>query len=122
MADIERNLLNHYNLTTLYPTQWPAEKDEDDAPEDEKLSVVRAGSTRKARSRYSVLERDTSIRSKVPGSQRGKDGVETMVQKDESDPLTGAGSVVQILRQRGLPVEENLRLSENGSTAGVNFV
>jgi len=122
MADIERNLLNHYNLTTLYPIQWPADKDEDDAPEDEKLPVIRAESTRKARSRYSALERDTSIRSKVPGSQRGKDGVETMVQKDESDPLTGAGSVVQILRQRGLPVEENLRLSENGSTAGVNFV
>lgn len=112
MADIERELLNHYNITTLYPNSWPADKDESDASDNEKLSADKAGSTRKARSRYSALERDTSIRSKVPGSQRGKDGVETLVQKDESDPLSGAGSVVQILRQRGLPVEENLKLSK----------
>lgn len=112
MADTERELLIHYNLATLYPNQWPADKDESDTSDTEKSPVPRTGSVRKPRSRYSALERDTSIRSKFPGSQRGKDGVETLVQKDEPDPLSGAGSVVQILRQRGLPVEENLKLSE----------
>jgi len=113
MADIERELLNHYNLTTLYPNAWPADKDESDASDAEKSPVLRAESVRKPRSRYSALERDTSIRGKVPGAQHNKDGVQTMVQKDEVDPLSGAGSVVQILRHRGLPVEENLRLSKN---------
>ncbi len=113
MADIERELLNHYNLTTLYPNTWPADKDESDASDAEKSPVVRAEPVRNPRSKYSALERDTSIRSKVPRVQHNKDGVQTMVQKDEVDPLTGAGSVVQILRHRGLPVEENLRLSKN---------
>lgn len=113
MADIERELLNHYNLTTLYPHQWPADKDESDASDDEKSTIPRAQSVRKPRSKYSALERDTSFRSKIPGSQHNKDGIQTLVQKDEPDPLSGSGSVVQVLRHRGLPVEENLRLSKS---------
>lgn len=102
----ESTLLNHYNLTTLYPTEWPEEKDQD----DDALDVDVTAQSNSTRPKYTSLQRGSSVRSIVPGSQRSKDGVETLVQKDEADPLGGADSVVRILRQRGLPVEEDSRL------------
>ena len=108
----EHSILNHYNLTSPYPTSWPAEKDESDASEDEKPNddLSKAG-IRRSRSRYSALERSESDRrSLVPGSQKLRDGQENLVQKDEPDPLGAADSVIRILRQRGLPVEEESRL------------
>ena len=110
----EHTILNHYNLTNPYPTAWPAEKDESDASDEEKLvnGLSKAG-LRRSKSRYSALERSGSDRRNlVPGSQRLRDGQENLVQKDEPDPLGGTDSVVRILRQRGLPVEEDQRLSD----------
>ena len=107
MADIERTLLNHYNLKTLYPTQWPAEKDESDASDEE----LPRSNVRRSKSRYSVLERGASYRRSVPGAQKTSEGRENLVQKDEPDPLGASPSVVQVLRQRGLPVDEDLKLS-----------
>lgn len=114
MTSDEHTLLNHYNITNLYPTSWPAEKDESDASEDEQPA---ARSTKlahsRSKSRYSALVRSASDRrSLVPGSEKTGDGVENLVQKDEPDPLGGPDSVVRILRQKGLPVEEDQRLSE----------
>ncbi|KAK5187845.1 Exocyst complex component S5, partial [Cryomyces antarcticus] len=104
MAETERRLLNHYKLTTLYPSEWPSRDDESDASDDERPGT--AGST----SRFSALDRRASLRSSIPGTQRTRDGADNLVQKDEPDPLGTSASVVQILRQRGLPVEENLKL------------
>lgn len=108
MGDSDGVLLNHYNLSTLYPAEWPAEKDEGDTSEEE-LGITKQTS----RSKYTTLERGPSLRNSVPGSQRNKDGVETLVQKDEADPLGGAESVVQVLREHGLPVQDNMRLREH---------
>lgn len=108
----EPTILNHYNLTTLYPTAWPAEKDESDAS-DEDAPGPKKADLRRSKSRYSALERSGSDRrSLVPGSQKIGNGVENLVQKDEVDPLGGADSVVRILREKGLPVEEDSRLRE----------
>lgn len=108
----EPTILNHYNLTTLYPTAWPAEKDESDAS-DEDVPGPKKVDLRRSKSRYSALERSGSDRrSLVPGSQKIGNGVENLVQKDEVDPLGGKDSVVRILREKGMPVEEDSRLSE----------
>ncbi|EON63662.1 hypothetical protein W97_02890 [Coniosporium apollinis CBS 100218] len=109
MADTERLLLNHYNLKTLSPSQWPAEKDDSDASDEE---PPRNQNVRRSKSRYSVLERGASYRnrSSVPGTQKTSEGRENLVQQDEPDPLGASRSVVQVLRQRGLPVDDDLEL------------
>ena len=108
----ETTILNHYNLSTLYPTSWPTEKDESDAS-DEEQSDRRKADLRRSKSRYSALERSGSDRrSLVPGSQKIGNGIENLVQKDEADPLGSSESVVRVLREKGLPVEEDSRLRE----------
>ncbi|KAI9663130.1 MAG: hypothetical protein M1821_008178 [Bathelium mastoideum] len=118
MAETERILLNHYKLPSLFPAEWPAEKDESDASSDEEqknkplpkvpaTKLQSAKSKRMSRSRFSVLERSASKASSVPGSQKTRDGHENIVQKDEADPLGMTASVVNTLRRRGLPVEDD---------------
>lgn len=112
MTDYERTILNHYNLTTPYPGEWPAERDDSDVSEDEIHTKSKNNSgIRRSKSRYSALERSGSDRRNfVPGAERTGTGAGNLVQKDEADPLGGPGSVVRILRQRGLPVEDDARL------------
>jgi exocyst complex component 2 len=112
MTDYERTVLEHYQLSSPYPVEWPAEKDLSDASDDEEEEAkpTRAG-MRLSKSRYSALERVASDRkSLVPGSQKTGDGVENLVQRDEPDPLGTTDSVVRILRQLGLPVSDDTRL------------
>ena len=109
--DDEPTILNHYNLATLWPTSWPPEKDESDDSDEEFTTAQRKAVLRRSKSRYSALERAGSERrSLVPGSEKIGNGVENLVQKDEPDPLSGAESVVRILRDKGLPVEDDIRL------------
>jgi exocyst complex component 2 len=113
MADFERTVLEHYQLPTAYPEEWPAEKDLSDASSDEEFAgkSKRIGMIRRSKSRYSALERSASDRrSLVPGSQKTGDGIENLVQKDEPDPLGTADSVVRILKQQGLPVQDDIDL------------
>ncbi|KAL8653576.1 MAG: hypothetical protein Q9210_002015 [Variospora velana] len=114
MTSDEHTLLNHYNINTLYPTAWPAEKNESDASGDEQsTNMTKRLAHSRSKSRYSALIRNGSDRrSLVPGSEKTGDGIENLVQKDEPDPLGGSDSVVRILRQKGLPVEEDQRLRE----------
>lgn len=111
----EHTILNHYNLTKPFPIAWPAEKDDTDASEEEtSASGLSNTAIRRSRSRYSALQRNGSDRrSLVPGSQKLRGGHDNLVQKDEPDPLGATDSVVRVLRQRGLPVEEDQRLSED---------
>ena len=111
----EHTILNHYNLTNPFPIAWPVEKDESDASEEESTANgLSKAATRRSRSRYSALQRiGSDRRSLVPGSQKLRDGHENLAQKDEPDPLGVADSVVRVLRQRGLPVEEDQQLSEH---------
>lgn len=112
MMEDEHAILNHYNLTSPYPTEWPDEKDDSDASDDV-FSADASIRPSKSRSRYSALERSGSDRrSLVPGSEKTGDGVENLVQKDEADPLGSADSVVRVLRQKGIAVEDDQRLRE----------
>ncbi|KAL8719449.1 MAG: hypothetical protein Q9225_003554 [Loekoesia sp. 1 TL-2023] len=123
MTSDEHTLFNHYNITTLYPTAWPAEKDESDASEDDQPAGKSPGLAHsRSKSRYSALARSTSDRrSLVPGSEKTGDGIENLVQKDEPDPLGGPDSVVRILRQKGLPVEEDQRLRNRFLLSSTTF-
>ena len=110
----EHTILNHYNLTNPFPTTWPTEKDDSDISDDDKITSPQRGYIRRSKSRYSALERHGSDRkSLVPGSEKLPHGQENLVQKDEPDPLGGTDSVVRVLRRKGLPVEEDSRLSED---------
>lgn len=113
MADYERTILEHYQLANAFPIEWPADKDKSDASDDEEDGgkSARNGMMRRSKSRYSALERAASDRkSFLPGAQRGSNGVENMVSRDEPDPLGSSDSVVRILRARNLPVQDDPRI------------
>jgi exocyst complex component 2 len=117
---MESKLLNHYKIDSLYPSEWPSELDQEDSSDDELVpSVV---PNRKSKSRYSVLGRNATLRSSVPGAERSKSGIENLVQKDEPDPLGGPQSVIQVLRQRGLPVEDDAKLRTPLSTHTQSYI
>ena len=109
MADYNTVILNHYNISHPFPTEWPAKKDDSDASESEQPTTATPRPLNaKSKSRYSVLDRGGSERrSLVPGSQKTREGLENLVQRDEADPLGATGSVVRVLKQRGLPVDDD---------------
>ncbi|KAH8804967.1 exocyst complex component Sec5-domain-containing protein [Xylogone sp. PMI_703] len=123
MTDYTRTVLEHYQLSTPYPLEWPAEKDLSDASdEEEDTTKPPKGGLRRTKSRFSALERSASdSRNLVPGSQKSGDGVETLVQRDEPDPLGTADSVVRILRQMGLPVQEDTKLRNRFLLSSTTF-
>jgi len=118
MSDFERSIVNHYNLSTPFPVEWPTELDES----DEEVVPGRGLNARKSKSRYSALERSASDRrSVIPGSQKTDDGRANLVQKDEPDPLGGMDSVVAVLKERGLPVDEDTRLRNKFLLSSTTF-
>ena len=115
MADDGHLILNHYNISNPFPTEWPAENDDSETSEpDIPLKAATQLAHSKSRSRYTVLERNGGDRrSLVPGSEKTRDGVENLVQRDEPDPLGATDSVVRVLRQKGLPVDDDQRLRKS---------
>lgn len=117
MADQERSVAAHYNLSNPFPSEWPKELDESD--DDGVADVV---GIRRSRSRYSALERSASERkSFLPGSQRTGDGRANLVQKDEADPLGGHSSTVASLVNRGMPAEQDPRLRNKFMLSSTTF-
>lgn len=109
MGDYERSVLEFYGLPNAYPNEWPAEKNVSDDSEEETEQTTKLG---RRKSRYQALERAVSDRrSTIPGSQSEKGGIGNIVQRDEPDPLGTTDSVVRSLRQLGLPVQDDPRLS-----------
>ncbi|KAF2723008.1 exocyst complex protein, partial [Polychaeton citri CBS 116435] len=134
-ADTERRLLNHYKLTSLYPTEWPHQNDsgassgsddEDDPAYASSKSAAlnvrpKSSASRDSRSKFRNIDRHASIRSSLSGTQKTQAGVDSLVQKDEPDPLGMAPSVATILRGRGLPVEENLKFRNRFMLSSTSF-
>lgn len=109
MADFDRNVLEFYQLSTPFPTEWPTEKDKSDESDSELEQKKQKLNRRK--SRYQALERAVSNRASiVQGSEKSANGVSNLVQKDEPDPLGTSDSVVRTLRQLGVPVQDDIRL------------
>ena len=116
MADLERTVLDFYQISSLNPVQWPSEKDLDsdasDNAEAEAAAKKKKASRRK--SRYQALERAVSTRSSIiPGSETSGSGISNLVQKDEADPLGTTDSVVRTLKHLGVPLQDDLRLRES---------
>ncbi|KIW02344.1 uncharacterized protein PV09_06485 [Verruconis gallopava] len=118
---METTLLNHYKLPSLDPSEWPADKDFEDSSDDEPVSSSVGVQKRASKSRYSALNRNATLRSSVPGAERSKDGKENLVQKDEPDPLGGSQSVIQVLRLRGLPIEDDWKLRNRFLLSSTTF-
>ena len=121
MESTETKLLNKYNIPTLYPSTWPAEKDSSDDDDDAPPPRKSAQAMRRSKSRFSVLESSGSFARKLPGAEKTRDGVENLVQKDEGDPLGTYPSVVQVLRQRGLAVEDDIKLRNRFLLSSTTF-
>lgn len=96
-------LLKHYRLNDPNPIAWA------DPIEEAQQQRQRGGLHRQSTVRYSVLQEE-----QVSAALRGLIGDDLFeggsVPRDEPDPLGTTDSVVRVLRQRGLPVEDNVRL------------
>lgn len=105
MSDYERTILDFYQLPTSYPSEWPAEKDDDSSGDE--------GDPKKhgrQKSRYQALESSGDGKGAAVGK---KGGVNNLVLKDEPDPLGTTDSVVRSLRENGLQVQDDVRLRES---------
>ncbi|KAL1867348.1 hypothetical protein VTK73DRAFT_4227 [Phialemonium thermophilum] len=119
MSDFERTVLEFYQLSTPYPSEWPAEKDNSDVSDDDGNQKQKL--TRR-KSRYQALERAVSNRSSVvPGSENSGTGVGNLVQRDEPDPLGTTDSVVRALKQKGLPLQDDPRLRNRFLLSSTTF-
>ena len=123
-ANTERQLLNHYKLTTLYPDSWPHQDDSSsDTDEEEqarkskparhgsKLSLASQSSFRQ--SKYRNLDRHASVRSDPT--------TDSVVQKDEPDALGMQQSVASVLSRKGVPVQDNLKLRNRFMLSSTTF-
>lgn len=117
MADLERTVLEYYQVQHPYPVEWPEEKNTSDVSDDEDVAESKL---KRRKSRYLALERAVSRTNKVPGSETvtGAGGVGNLVQKDEPDPLGTTDSVVRTLKQYGLPMDDQ-KLRKSDSACGL---
>jgi exocyst complex component 2 len=120
MGDFERSVLEFYQLSTAYPSEWPADKNNSDVS-DEEVETKKKLNRRK--SRYQALERAVSDRkSVIPGSeQTAKGGVGNLVQRDEADPLGTTESVVRTLKHLGVPLQDDFRLRNRFLLSSTTF-
>ncbi|KAF9870061.1 exocyst complex component sec5 [Colletotrichum karsti] len=122
-SDYERTILEFYQLPTPYPNEWPDEKNQSDASEDEDGGKdEKKAKLNRRKSRYQALERAVSNRSSIiPGSQSEKGGIGNIVQRDEPDPLGTTDSVVRTLRQLGVPIQDDPRLRNRFLLSSTTF-
>ncbi|KAK0715697.1 exocyst complex component Sec5-domain-containing protein [Lasiosphaeris hirsuta] len=118
-GDLERTVLDFYQVNTPYPTEWPAEKNNasDESDEDDTKKKIN-----RRKSRYQALERAVGNRgSVIPGSENSGSGVGNLVQRDEPDPLGTTESVVKSLKQLGLPLQDDARLRNRFLLSSTTF-
>ncbi|KAK5674899.1 Exocyst complex component S5 [Elasticomyces elasticus] len=131
-ADTERRLLNHYKLTTLYPSSWPHQPGDDDSsdsdsdpgpkPNGNKTPTSKSPAPsplvgrQSSSTRFRQIDRHASIRS-----ASSLLGASSVVKQDEPDALGMVQSVATTLRSRGLPVEEDLALRNRFMLSSTSF-
>ncbi|KAJ5832099.1 hypothetical protein N7474_000410 [Penicillium riverlandense] len=103
-ADLD--VASHYNLPSEYPEEWPAALNDDDDVEEEPAVQRTKTKSRPRKSRYFALERTDSDLRKSFGSRHGKEAAREKTKRDEPDPLGTSDSVLRILKQRGVPLED----------------
>ncbi|OAA62350.1 exocyst complex component Sec5 [Cordyceps fumosorosea ARSEF 2679] len=117
MADFERTVLEFYQLPSPYPSEWPAEKDAEDAATD----GTDAWGNNKRTSRYQALESTVNERRNLMNTADGKGGMNSLVQRDEPDPLGSSDSVVRSLKNLGLPMQDDIRLRNRFLLSSTTF-
>lgn len=111
MADLDRKVLDFYGISTLMPTAWPSEKNDNSDAEDSDRDQQQQKKLNRRKSRYQALERAVSNRSSIiAGSEKSASGVSNLVQRDEPDPLGSSDSVVRTLKDLGVPIHDDTRL------------
>lgn len=132
---LESRLLNHYGITSLYPTEWPHRYDDDDEdssldPSDDENELTKTKSHKSHQSmnsktsihnKYRNLDRHASHRSSLSATQKTATGAASIVQKDEPDALGTAPSVVAELKKRGIPVDEDVQLRNRFLLSSTSF-
>ncbi|KAA8574197.1 hypothetical protein EYC84_005710 [Monilinia fructicola] len=103
MTDIERTILEHYQLSSPYPNEWPADKDtsdvsddEDEAPKSKQNGSMAAAAARR-KSKYFALEKASDRKSLIPNSQKSGDGVENLNSPAAGSACTGRYSTTFLL-------------------------
>lgn len=106
MTDLERSVLDFYQISTAYPEVWPTDKNNDSESDGEgnrggggpasAKDKERKTKLNRRKSRYQALERAATQRqSTLPGADKG-------VQRDEPDPLGTTDSVILALKRNGV--------------------
>lgn len=116
------DVAQYYNLPTAYPEEWPAQLDDGDAPEtvpDDAAARKKQLKQQRKSARYSALGLATS-RNLASAPFRAGAG-DHASGKDEPDPLGSSDSVLHMLRQRGLPVDEDPQLRGRYMLSSTNF-
>ncbi|WEW55903.1 Exocyst complex component S5 [Emydomyces testavorans] len=108
--EAQQDVAGHYNLPNAYPEEWPAELDASDESGDEQDTA----SQEKWRSSG---HHGSRRRSTMPLA--GKAGA--AVQQDEPDPLGSSQSILELLRQRGLAVDDDPRLRSRFLLSSTSF-
>lgn len=97
----EAAILKHYRLQDAFPTAWSDPIEDAQAKQRKQF--------RQSTSRYSVLQEDGAS-SSLKGLVGGDLYSSGSVPEDEPDPLGTTESVVRVLRKRGIPAQDNVRL------------
>lgn len=97
----EAALLTHYRLQNPFPETW--------SDPIEEAQIIQRQQSRASTSRYSILQEE-GIAASLRGLVGGDVYSTGVVPEDEPDPLGIANSVVRVLKKRGLPVKDNVRL------------
>ncbi|KAI1825526.1 exocyst complex component Sec5-domain-containing protein [Xylaria intraflava] len=132
MADLDRDVLDFYGISSMLPTTWPSEKndksDDSDSEREQQQQQHRQQKQQqkkkinRRKSRYDALERAVGNRSSiVAGSEISASGVSNLVQKDEPDPLGTSDSVVGTLKGLGVPVQNDTRLRNRFLLSSTSF-
>ena len=117
--DYSQPFLNHYHIKTPFPVEWPVEIDSDNEELDNALPISRAPDAppqspppqSRRKSVYAILERP-SYRQ-----QFKKPEIADVIEADDTnpvearDPLGSQERVLDALRRRGLPVDDDAQLS-----------
>ena len=98
----ESAMLKYYRLQDPLPATW---SDPVEVAQKQHRTL-----NRKSTVRYSVLQEANVSSSALKGLVDSDLYEGGSVPRDEPDPLGSTDSVVRVLRQRGLPVEDNVRL------------
>lgn len=113
-VDTERDILAHYNLSSLYPEEWPADKDDPNENEQHEDESPEKKAKARATRRFTILEHGRNhLKYKGPSPHRGrtKDDELPPLPRDEPDPLGTSASTVALLRKNRVPVERDEELS-----------